>query len=157
VACPTPRAPLTISSLPRPGRTVNARIHSHAQIDLIAASIVKWGWSMPILASEDGTTLSGHGRVLAAGKLGLAEVPVVVARGWTEEQKRAYVLADNQIGLRAGWDEGLLRLELGALQAAGFDLASPGRRRPPRAADRQCATGKLRARTSADCMARTPV
>jgi DNA modification methylase len=104
----------------------NARTHSDAQIDLIAASIVRWGWTMPILASEDGTILSGHGRVLAAGKLGLAEVPVVVARGWTEEQKRAYVIADNQIGLRAGWDEGLLRLELGALQAAGFDLAPLG-------------------------------
>src|ERR1700680_1153192 len=99
----------------------NARTHSDAQIDLIAASIVRWGWTMPILASEDGTTLSGHGRVLAAGRLGLAEVPVVVARGWTEEQKRAYVIADNQIGLRAGWDEGLLRLELAALQDAGFD------------------------------------
>jgi DNA modification methylase len=104
----------------------NARTHSDAQVDLIAASIVKWGWTMPILASEEGTILSGYGRFLAAGKLGLAEVPVVVARGWTEEQKAAYVIADNQIGLRAGWDEGLLRLELGALQAAGFELAPLG-------------------------------
>jgi hypothetical protein len=90
----------------------NARTHTDAQIDQIAASIDQWGWTMPILAAEDGTILAGHARVLAAVKLGIAEIPVLVARGWTEPQKRAYVIADNKLPLNSAWDEDLLRIEL---------------------------------------------
>jgi ParB-like chromosome segregation protein Spo0J len=68
----------------------------------------------------------GHGRVLAAKKLGITEVPVIVARGWTEAQRRAYVLADNQLALNAGWDESLLRLELADFQEMAFDLSLTG-------------------------------
>jgi len=86
----------------------NARTHSPAQVDQIAASIREWGWTMPVLADEAGGLIAGHGRVLAAQKLGLADVPVMVARGWTEAQKRAYVLADNKLALNAGWNEAML-------------------------------------------------
>jgi ParB-like chromosome segregation protein Spo0J len=64
----------------------NARVHTPTQIDQIAASIREWGWTMPVLVDENGTILAGHARVLAARKLGLAEVPVIVARGWSEAQ-----------------------------------------------------------------------
>src|SRR5437763_2619944 len=80
----------------------NARTHSDAQVAQIAASIREWGWTMPVLADEAGGVIAGHGRILAAQRLGLAEVPVMVARGWSEAQKRAYVLADNKLALNAG-------------------------------------------------------
>ncbi len=104
----------------------NARQHSPEQIAQIAASIKEWGWTMPVLAEEDGGLICGHGRVQAARKLGLDEIPVMVARGWTEAQKRAYVLADNQLTLNATWDTELLGLELGELQGLGFDLSLTG-------------------------------
>jgi len=104
----------------------NARTHSDAQIDQIAASIVEWGWTTPILLDDEGTIIAGHGRVLAALKLGLDEVPVMVASGWTEDQKRAYSLADNKLAMNAGWDHELLKLELGELSEAGFDVSLIG-------------------------------
>jgi DNA modification methylase len=100
----------------------NARTHSDAQVAQIAASIVEWGWTMPVLVDEAGMLIAGHGRVLAARKLGLAEVPVMVACGWSDAQKRAYVLADNKLALNAGWDEALLGVELADLRAMGADL-----------------------------------
>jgi DNA modification methylase len=100
----------------------NARTHSDEQVAQIAASIREWGWTTPILVGEDGTIIAGHGRVLAAQKLGIAEVPVMVARGWSEAQKRAYIIADNQLALNAGWNFELLKLELVDLEDAGFDL-----------------------------------
>jgi hypothetical protein len=100
----------------------NARTHSEAQVAQIAASIREWGWTIPILVDEAGTIIAGHGRVLAALKLGLASVPVMTARGWTEGQRRAYVIADNKLALNGEWDEQLLRIELDALGADGFDL-----------------------------------
>lgn len=100
----------------------NARTHSDDQVAQIAASIKEWGWTMPILVDPAGQIIAGHGRVMAARKLGLAEVPVIVAAGWTEAQKRAYVIADNKLALNAGWDEELLRLEMGDLQELDFDL-----------------------------------
>jgi ParB-like chromosome segregation protein Spo0J len=106
--------------------TRNARTHSDAQVAKIAASIREWGWTVPVLADEDGTIIAGHGRVLAARKLGLAEVPVMVARGWSEAQRRAYALADNRLALDAGWDDDLLRIELGDLRGVGFDLGLTG-------------------------------
>jgi len=100
----------------------NARTHSDAQVAQIAASVVEWGWTTPVLVDEAGGIIAGHGRVLAARKLGLADVPVMVASGWSEAQKKAYVLADNQLALNAGWDMDLLKVEVGDLDAEGFNL-----------------------------------
>jgi ParB-like chromosome segregation protein Spo0J len=83
----------------------NARTHSDEQVAQIAASIGEWGWTVPVLVDEAGTIIAGHGRVLAAAKIGLSDVPVMVARGWTDAQKRAYVIADNKLAENAGWDE----------------------------------------------------
>lgn len=104
----------------------NARTHSEAQIGQIAGSIREWGWTSPILVDEAGTVLAGHGRLLAAERLGIGEVPVIVARGWTEAQKRAYSIADNRLPLSAGWDEALLRLEVADLAELGFNLPLMG-------------------------------
>jgi DNA modification methylase len=104
----------------------NARTHSDEQVAQIAASIREWGWTMPVLVDEAGTIIAGHGRVLAAQRLGLPEVPVMVAAGWSEAKRRAYVIADNKLGLNAGWDEELLRLELGELKGLGVDLGLTG-------------------------------
>ena len=104
----------------------NARLHSTDQVAQIAASITEWGWTVPCLIDELGGLIAGHGRVLAARKLGLAEVPCMVASGWSEAQRRAYVLADNKLTLNASWDNDLLKVEFGDLAAAGFDLALTG-------------------------------
>jgi DNA modification methylase len=100
----------------------NARTHSDAQVAQIAASITEWGWTTPVLVDETGKIIAGHGRIMAARKLGLTEVPVMVATGWSEAQKKAYVLADNQLALNAGWDVDLLKVEVGDLDAEGFNL-----------------------------------
>jgi ParB-like chromosome segregation protein Spo0J len=105
----------------------NARTHTDAQVAAIAASIKEWGWTTPALVGEDGGLIAGHARVLAARQLGIAKIPVMVAAGWTEAQKRAYVLADNQLAITgSGWDPELLRLELGELKLSGFDLSLTG-------------------------------
>jgi ParB-like chromosome segregation protein Spo0J len=104
----------------------NARTHSPAQVDQIAASIREWGWTVPVLLDERDGIIAGHGRVLAAKKLGLREIPCMVARGWSDAQRRAYVLADNKLTLNAGWDNDLLKIELGDLQGIDFDLALTG-------------------------------
>ena len=104
----------------------NARTHSDEQVAQIAASISEWGWTVPVLVDETGGIIAGHGRVMAARKLGITEVPVMVAAGWSEAQKKAYVLADNKLALNAGWDQELLRLELGELQSLSFDLSMTG-------------------------------
>jgi DNA modification methylase len=104
----------------------NARTHSPDQVDQIAASIREWGWTTPVLVDEEGGIIAGHGRVLAAKKLGIADVPVMVASGWTEAQKRAYVLADNKLALNAGWDTELLKVELLGLQELEFDVGLAG-------------------------------
>jgi len=100
----------------------NARTHSDEQIAQIAASMREWGWTNPVLVDEDGMIIAGHGRVLAARKLGIDQVPVIIAKGWTEAQKKAYVLADNQLTLNAGWNTDLLSTELKGLDELGFDL-----------------------------------
>src|SRR6056297_7823 len=104
----------------------NARTHSDEQVAQIAASIREWGWTVPILVDEDGTIIAGHGRIMAAQKLGLKDVPVMVADGWSEAQKRAYVIADNKLALNAGWDNELLHVELKEIGDAGFDLDLTG-------------------------------
>jgi DNA modification methylase len=100
----------------------NPRTHSEAQVDQIAASIVEFGWTNPILIDENAGILAGHGRLLAARKLGLPEVPVIRFEHLSEAQKRAYILADNQIALQAGWDDALLAEELAWLRDERFDL-----------------------------------
>lgn len=100
----------------------NARTHSDEQVAQIAASIREWGFTSAVLVDEQGSIIAGHGRTMAARKLGLTTVPVMVAAGWTEAQKRAYVIADNKLALNAGWDDELLRLELGELDGMGFDM-----------------------------------
>lgn len=104
----------------------NARTHSPEQVAQIAASMREWGFTNPVLAQPDGTIIAGHGRVLAAQANGYPEAPVMVAQGWTDAQIRAYVIADNQLALNAGWDDGLLKLELEAIQLGGFDISLTG-------------------------------
>ena len=104
----------------------NARTHSPEQVAQLAASIREWGWTTPVLVDGQGTIIAGHGRVLAAQSLEIAEVPVMVAAGWSEAQRRAYVIADNNLALNAGWDAELLPVELGDLKAMGFDLDLTG-------------------------------
>jgi hypothetical protein len=99
----------------------NARKHSGKQIDSIAAAIEEWGFTTAVLIDEDGNIIAGHGRVLAAKKLGLPDIPVMVARGWTAAQKRAYLLADNKMALNSEWDDDLLKAELLDL-GEDFDL-----------------------------------
>ena len=100
----------------------NARTHSDEQVAQIAASIREWGWTTPVLVDEDGGIIAGHGRTLAAQRLKMAEVPVMVARGWSDAKKRAYILADNKLALNAGWENELLNLELSELKELDFDL-----------------------------------
>ena len=104
----------------------NARTHSEAQVAQLAASIVEYGWTNPLLVDGDNGVISGHGRLLGARKLGLAEVPVIELAHLTPTQKRAYILADNQLALNAGWDEKLLALELAELSDSGYDLELTG-------------------------------
>ena len=100
----------------------NARLHSAPDIDKIAASILKWGWTNPVLVDEHGVVIAGHARVAAAARLGLKSIPVIVARGWSEDEKQAYRLADNELAARGSWDPDLLRGELRDLKFSGFDL-----------------------------------
>jgi len=103
-------------------RKNNPNTHSEAQVEAIAAAMDEWGWTVPCLIEPDGTLIAGHGRRLAAIKRGYDEAPVIIAKNWTAEQVRAYVLADNQLARLAEWDEKLLALELEALREADFQL-----------------------------------
>lgn len=104
----------------------NPRTHSDEQIAQIAASIVEFGWTNPILVSRDGEVIAGHGRCEAARKLGLGTVPVLVLDHLTDAQRRAYVIADNKLALNAGWNDELLAAELHALNGDGFELGLLG-------------------------------
>ena len=104
----------------------NAKRHNPEQIAKIAAAIREWGWTNPVLVDEAGQIIAGHGRVLAAKSLGLKEVPVAVAQGWSEAKKAAFVLADNKLPEGARWDETMLAFELDAIADAGFDIALTG-------------------------------
>ena len=120
----------------------NSRTHSAAQVGQIQASIIEWGWTNPVLADDDGI-VAGHGRCAAARILYDAGrtlymagagntpippgcVPVIDCTGWTEAQRRAYVIADNQLPLNAGWDTEMLGVEIADLQAASFNIALLG-------------------------------
>jgi DNA modification methylase len=100
----------------------NPRTHSEAQVAQIAASIAEFGFNNPILVDTQAGIIAGHGRLLAARKLQLEHIPVIVLDHLSETQKRAYILADNQLALNAGWDEELLRMELAALQDEDFNV-----------------------------------
>jgi DNA modification methylase len=104
----------------------NARLHSEAQVALIAGSIKEYGFTNPVLVDGANGIIAGHGRVLAARKLGLATVPTIELSHLTEVQRRAYVLADNRLAEAAGWDKELLGLELGDLADMGVDLMDLG-------------------------------
>ena len=100
----------------------NARTHSETQIAQIAGSIAEFGFLNPVLVGDDGVLVAGHGRVLAARKLGLHEAPVIVLAHLTPTQRRALMIADNQIALNAGWNEEMLSAELASLKEEAFDL-----------------------------------
>lgn len=104
----------------------NTRTHSEQQVIQIASSIKEFGFTNPILLDADNGVIAGHGRLLAAQKLSLTEVPCIRLNHLDEHQKRAYIIADNKLALNAGWDDELLRLELGSLKDSGFDLALTG-------------------------------
>lgn len=104
----------------------NARIHLQDQINQVAASINEWGFTNPILIDEKNMILAGHCRLLAAQKLKLDKVPVIIARSWSEEQKKAYIIADNKLSLNSSWDDELLKIELKELGDLNFDLPLTG-------------------------------
>ena len=104
----------------------NARTHSDSQVAQIAASIREFGWMNPVLIDAENNIIAGHGRVLAARKLGLDEVPCVLHDHLTETQRKAYILADNKLALNAGWDEELLKVELQELNGVDFDISLTG-------------------------------
>ena len=100
----------------------NSRTHSDAQVAQIAASIKEFGWTNPVLLDGENGIIAGHGRVMAAQKLGETQVPTIELGHMSETQKRAYIIADNKLALNAGWDEQMLELEIQDLRDAGFDL-----------------------------------
>jgi ParB-like chromosome segregation protein Spo0J len=103
-------------------RITNPRTHTPEQVAQVAASMTEFGWTNPILVGADNDVLAGHARLLAARQLGMAEVPVIQLGHLSEAQRRALVVADNQLALNAGWSEEMLRLELQALQETDFDF-----------------------------------
>jgi len=104
----------------------NSRTHSDEQVAQIAASIKEFGFLNPIIVDGENGIIAGHGRVMAAQKLGLKELPCVEASHLTDAQRKAYVIADNKLALNAGWDDEMLRIELGELGELGFDLELTG-------------------------------
>ena len=105
----------------------NSRTHSPEQVAQIVASIKKFGFTNPVLIDAKGMLIAGHGRAQAALEMELKEIPCIVApETWTDADRRAYVIADNALALKAGWDKEILKLELHALDNDGFDLALVG-------------------------------
>ena len=111
---------ISISSLQ--GYARNSRTHDKKQIEKVAASITEFGFTNPVLIQDDGTIIAGHGRVEAAKKLNMTEVPCLRLSHLTPEQVKAYVIADNALAELSGWDAEMLKLELGDLQLADYDL-----------------------------------
>ena len=104
----------------------NSRTHSDAQVTKIASSIKEFGFLNPVIIDKDNGIIAGHGRVMAAKKLGMKQVPVLLADHLTDAQKRAYVIADNRLALDAEWDEEMLRVEIAELEDLGFNLELTG-------------------------------
>ena len=108
------------------GYARNSRTHDERQIDVLAKSITEYGFTNPILIDGDRGVIAGHGRIMAAEKLGLVEVPCIELRHLTNEQKRAYLILDNQSSLMSGWNEALLAQELADLSGVGFEATDLG-------------------------------
>lgn len=104
----------------------NSRLHDEQQLESIAKSIEQFGFTSPILIDENNNVLAGHGRIQAGELLGLTEVPCVIIKGLTDEQKRAYIIADNQLATTSSWDMDILKSELGDLQGMDFDMGVLG-------------------------------
>jgi ParB family transcriptional regulator, chromosome partitioning protein len=104
----------------------NSRTHSDDQVLQIASSIKEFGFTNPVLVDDEGGIVAGHGRVMAAKKLNLKEVPTITLIGLTEAQKKAYIIADNKLALNASWDDEMLKLEFEALKELDFDLEMTG-------------------------------
>lgn len=104
----------------------NARTHSDEHVAQLVASIKEFGWTNPVLVDEIGEIIAGHGRVMAAESLGMDTIPVIVLANLTDDQKRAYRLADNRLPMNAGWDVALLKLEITELLDANFDISLTG-------------------------------
>jgi len=104
----------------------NSRTHSDEQVAQIAASIKEFGWTNPILVDGENGIIAGHGRLMAARKLGYTEVPTIELKDLTETQRKAYIIADNRLALNAGWDNEMLMLELSEIGDLGFDLDLTG-------------------------------
>lgn len=104
----------------------NARTHTKAQVQEVANSITEWGWTNAVLVDPADNIIAGHGRILAAALLGIEAVPVVIAKGWSDAQIRAYLIADNQLAAKAGWDTEILGLEMTDLVALDFDVGLIG-------------------------------
>ena len=100
----------------------NSRTHSDEQTKQIASSIKEFGFTNPILIDERNGIIAGHGRLMGANKLGMDEVPCIILSGLTEAQKKAYIIADNQLALNAGWDLDMLKLEIESLDDLDFDI-----------------------------------
>jgi hypothetical protein len=104
----------------------NANTHPEEQIEQIANSIRQWGWTVPVLIDENGLVIAGHGRIFAARKLELDEIPCIVADQWSEDQKRAYLIADNKLQEGSQWDYSVMAKELRGLMDSGFDIDLTG-------------------------------
>ena len=104
----------------------NSRIHTQEQIDQIKNSINEWGFTIPILIDEQNTILAGHARYESAKQLGMDKVPCIQAKGWNEQQKKAYIIADNKLAENSQWDLGVFYQELKLLDREGFDLNLTG-------------------------------
>ena len=104
----------------------NSRTHSDEQVLQIASSINEWGFTNPLLIDEQGGIIAGHGRLMAANKLGLEQVPTITLVGLSEARRKAYIIADNQLALNSGWDLDMLRVEIERLEELDFDLSLVG-------------------------------
>lgn len=104
----------------------NTRTHTPEQVNKVASSIKEFGFTNPVLVDAEKGIIAGHCRVMASQKLGMQQVPTIEVTGWTDAQKRAYIIADNKLALDAGWDEELLRIELEELKNDSFDIELTG-------------------------------
>ena len=104
----------------------NTRTHSEEQVNQIVSSINEWGFTNPILLDENNQIIAGHGRLMGAKKAGMDKVPCLTARGWSDAQKKAYVIADNKLALNSGWDDEMLSIEFEELKGLGFDIELTG-------------------------------
>ena len=104
----------------------NPRVHSEIQIERLVNSLREFGFTNPVLVDDTGNVIAGHGRIAAAKKIGLESVPTITLSHLSEEQRKAYIIADNQLALNSSWDDDLLKIELEKLSESGFDLSVLG-------------------------------